>query len=203
MLLTLSSYSQACKNDFIEEITNAFERREKRFKRFADSAVNKLDNHDQLRIINIPVVLARRYVSGDIEPDTLLCLLNPRRIEFDKAIVLIGSTYRGMITKRVSCEGRFSEMHDSFSALMQPLADKILQIEPDIIFRVVNIPRVYWYIKDEQLFVLTYEHQLSKMFNFQTYNVTTYLDSIFTGADVFLVPRQIWVISGIDGCVIY
>lgn len=202
VLFTLSGYSQACKNEFIEGIIYALERREKRFKRFANSAVNQLDNQNQLRIINIPVVFPRRNVSGDIEPDTLLCLLNPRSVEFDKAIVLKGSTYSGMVTKTVSCEGRFFEMHGSISAFRQPLAEKIMWIEPDLIFRVEGIPRVYWYINDEQLFVLTYEHQLSKIFNFRTYNVTTYLDSIFTGADMFLT-RPIWVISGSEGCVIF
>jgi hypothetical protein len=202
----LSGYSQACKNDFIEGITNAYYSKVKRFNRIAIAAVNRLDKNGQINVINIPVVLARSYIIGDIEPDTLLCLLNPRRIEFDAAIILKDSIFHGVVhlsATRLSKSGDFFDSNHSFSVFMEPLVKKIMEIKPDIIFRVVNIPGVYWYLKDKQLFVLTFKHTGNKMLDFETHKLSTYIDSIFSGYNMFLVPRQIWVISGPRGGVRY
>jgi len=189
----LTCYSQDCKTEFIAGITSTYNKKVEKFNKVSFTAVDKFLKHERLNTIEILVIFSCKEIyREDIVPEKLLCYLNYRKIEYDEAIIFKDTLYHGIVTASPSSkyDVMYLDTNQILSVFMQPLAQKIKEIKPDFIFRVYNIPEAYWYIKDEQLFVLTYEHQDKKMNDIKTFNVDTYLGSVFEKSDVLFLTTK-------------
>jgi len=77
------------------------------------------------------------------------------------------------------------------------LTKAIMGINPDIIFCIYNIPRRYWYVKGNELFVLSYEHRTNEIEGFMVYKAMPFIEEHLNEKELcFLSHKRVIVISG-------
>jgi len=136
---------------------------------------------ENVKIIHIPRMFVtkrgeRLYRRGKARKEDLVCHLNTRKLQFDDAFIFSDTAIIG----RVSCfwctninDSRFRDSTEI--KFWQPLMLEIRKIAPDFIFRIHNLSQNYWYVKNNQLYVLTYDHTVYGLKNFVTVKADDYI----------------------------
>jgi hypothetical protein len=193
--------SQNCISSFTESITNEYNK-EIKFEQKADRIIKReiSDYSDNFRIIYIPVVFsskkgAKLSENGRIDKENLLCLINSKTMDFDEALVIKDTLILGSVLK-IPGAGYAFDNEKFRKNFIKPLVSEINSINPDIIFRIYNVPRCYWYIKNNELFVLSYDHKSRKMENFKRHNASEYIqESLMTDDLNFISNKRVIVIG--------
>lgn len=143
---------------------------------------------------------AELYSNRKVEKDKLLCYLNTRKLLFDESFIYSDTSVIGVVSRCATYSGAKYELNGdttSYVNFLLPLITKVRDIAPDFIFRVYNLPQCYWYIKNNQLFVLYYKHEESKIEKFETIKVSDFIRDYLKEDDlVFLYHKRVEVISG-------
>lgn len=196
--------AQECGNLFIENMVNVFNAKTKELNRNAYKNITQRD-HKQIEIINVPIIFvteegAELYSNRKVEKDKLLCYLNTQKLLFDESFIYSDTSIMGVVCRSATYKGveyEFYENTTSYVNVLLPLITKVRDIDPDYIFRVYNLPQCYWYIKNNQLFVLYYKHEESKMEKFETLQASVFIRDYLKEDDlVFLYYKRVEAISG-------
>jgi hypothetical protein len=196
--------AQECSDLFIENIEKAFTDKTKDFTKKSYKNITGRD-FKQIEIINIPVIFATKegaklFSNKEVERDKLLCYLNTRKLLFDESFIYSDTAIRGVVSRRATYDGikyEWNEDTTSYVNFLRPLMTKVREIAPDYIFRVYNLPQCYWYIKQNQLFVLYYKHEETVMEKFDTIPAADFIRDYLKDEDlVFLYHKRVEVISG-------
>jgi len=71
-----------------------------------------------------------------------------------------------------------------------------MKINPDIIFSIYNIPRCYWFVKDNEFYVFVYEHENNEMKSFLIYEAKSFIEEKLKEKELcFLSHKRVIVIS--------
>ncbi|NJN27771.1 MAG: hypothetical protein HC819_18280 [Cyclobacteriaceae bacterium] len=122
--------------------------------------------------------------------------MNANKLDFDEVIVGYDSALKGVIYLWSSQKIEYIQDEDT-KDFMLPLFKKILEINPDFILSVYNLPEVYWYVKDDKLYALSYAHQDKTMRDFRIWIAKDYIKTCFNDKELmFLSPKRVKVVSG-------
>lgn len=202
--LCFIAQAQECSTLFIENIEKEFKYRTEDFNKKSYKNISGVD-FSQIEIINVPVIFvtkegAKLYSNKKVEKDKLLCYLNSRKLLFDESFVYSDTTIIGVVSRCATYDGIKSEWNKdttSYVNYLRPLMTKVREISPDYIFKVYNLPQCYWYIKNNQLFVLYYKHEESGMEEIETIPICDFIRDHLKEDDlVFLYYKRVEVISG-------
>lgn len=159
--------AQNCVENFIEDVLNVAQINNKKFYKKALTTVKSHSNDyfdlADIRFLNIPVVFSTRKGAkiantGNLDKEKLLCYLNGKSLVFDEALVVQDTIVLGAVIQ--SPNPAFNlEFIRNIDLYRVQLAKVIMEINPDIIFSIYNIPRCYWFVKDNEFFVLSYERE--------------------------------------------
>ena len=195
--LCLIAEAQECGDSFIESIEKVFLDRTNNFNK---KSYKNLVGHDisQIDIINVPVIFvskegAKLYSQKKTEKNKLLCYLNCKKLLFDESFIYSDTTILGVVHRSPTFDGiKFNKSSTTYVNFLRPLLAKIREIAPDYIFRVYNLPECYWYIKNNQLFVLYYKHEDSILKDFDTLQAYDFIKYYLKEDDlVFLYHKRV------------
>lgn len=189
--------AQNCLQDFVEDVLHTSQVKNEKFYKKARRVIKSYskdyyNNLKNLKVINIPEVFSTKEgerSSRNISKQNLLCYIDGKSMVFDEALVVQDTTVLGAIF----FDFGFKRDVDSFRV---QLAKAILKVNPDIIFSIYNIPRCYWYVKDNQLYVLSSETEPSGMKYFKVYKAASYIKDYLKEDDVrYLSHKRVIVIG--------
>jgi len=197
--------AQSCAQNFVEDVLTASQIKSEKFHKIVRTTILKDRSNDfsfnNVKALIIPVVFSTREGArisnvGKLNKEKLLCYLDGKSIVFDEALIVQDTVVLGAIIQspNPAIDLEFIRDVDSYRV---KLAKAILKTSPDIIFSIYNIPRCYWYIKGNELFVLSYEHRNNEMEDFMLYNAKSFIEEHLNEKDLwFLSHKRIIVISG-------
>ena len=198
LFLLNSSYilSQECELRFIEDVIEKYKTiqyDEIVCKTLKDSLKEKeCFSFDSLKTTYIPSINFDKKVLklDSIVSYKLLCYLNTKKLYFDNILVFHKKSLCGLIIESASNNNYvFLNKNDLLTNIYTPLGDEILKIEPDFVFRIYNLPLVYWYIKNKKLYALSYQQNKNEMVNFQSYDAKFYIDNYITEKDIIYLKK--------------
>lgn len=182
------SQSQDCKNNFANTVSQNYLNNHNRFEKIVAKSLKdqKYTLPEGYRIINIPVIVfdgKPEINRNDSLRDIFFCLLCDQRIEFDEAFIFIDTLFYGMVNRcpAKDCKVKFIKGSETSSVYRSSLAKKLNEIKPDVVFRIYNLPNVYWYLKKKQLLALSYKlsnEGYGTMTNFQIIKPEEYINSV-------------------------
>lgn len=196
--------AQECVSPFIRNTIDVFNAKSKEFSKQVYEKV-QIRNTQQVEFINIPVMFATKkgaklFCSKSLKKEDLLCYLNVRKLQFDESFIYSDSIVVGAISRGMTYYGEKYEFYDkttSYINFLYPLITEIRRIAPDFIFRIYNLSQCYWYIKDNQLYVLFFKHDELEIRDFKILKAVDFIRDYITEDDlVFLYYKRVEVISG-------
>lgn len=188
--------AQNCLQDFVEDVLHTSQVKNEKFYKKARRVVKSYSNDyysnlKNLRVINIPEVFSTKEGERkrrNLSKQNLLCYIDGKSMVFDEALVVQDTTVLGAIFQSYHSALGLKFIPDVDSFRVQ-LAKTILKINPDIIFSIYNIPWCYWYIKDNQLYVLSYDKS-SEMNHFKVYKASSYIKDYLKEDDIRLLGHK-------------
>lgn len=193
-----------CSDLFVENIKQVFKAKIEDFnKKSCKNITGRYLN--QIEVINVPVIFvtkegAKLYCNKEAEKNKLLCYLNSQELLFDESFVYLDTAIIGVVSRRATYYGikyEWNEDTTSYVNFLRPLMTKVREIAPDYIFKVYNLPQCYWYIKQNQLFVLYYKHEEAGIEELETIQADVFIRDYLKEDDlVFLYYKRVEVISG-------
>ena len=192
-MITCVVHAQECSSSFVIDVAKRFNRQSNNFNRIVRNTLKQhtIDIKD-VEVIHIPVIFSTREASrrtsrgNRLNISDFFCYFNPRSLDFDETILLQDTTIIGVILPSASSL-RMQYVVKNVDLYRKQLAKKILEINPDVIFSIYNIPRRYWYIKNKELFVLAFKKDLE---NFKIYDVDFYIENEITEEDLFFITNR-------------
>lgn len=197
--------AQNCVENFIEDVLNVAQINNKKF---YEKAVTTVKSHSNdyfdladIRFLNIPVVFSTRKGAkianaGNLDKEKLLCYLNGKSLVFDEALVVQDTIVFGAVIQSSNPAFDLEFIRDIDLYRVQ-LAKVIMEINPDIIFSIYNIPRCYWFVKDNDFFVLYYERESTEKNFFVIYNAKSFIEEHLNKEELFFLSyRRVIVVSG-------
>lgn len=214
ILLTLSLNfvytvkAQNCVQSFVKDVLSTSQVKHEKFNNKVRTTVKSYSNVDfhsldSARVITIPVVFSTKEGTkisgkGNLSKEKLLCYIDGKSMVFDEALIYSDTVILGAVIQspNPNCSLRYE--NDSFRInFIRPLINEIKRINPDIIFSIYNIPQCYWYVKDNELFVLSYEHKNTEMEGFMIYKAKSFIEEHLKEEELcFLSHKRVIVISG-------
>lgn len=202
LLRTTALYAQDCEKAFIETMLNTYKCKEETFHKEALRSVKKYSNSDykhliNAKVLNIPVVFSRekgaKICKGEVDKKNLLCYLDGKKMAFDETLIYLDTLVLGAIIQDPNPNNELKYENDTFrKTFIRPLITEIRKINPDIIFSVYNLSGCYWYIKENQLYVLSFEHKNTQRTNFKVHTVAHYIENYLKNENLcFLSPKRI------------
>lgn len=198
--INMSTNAQKCSADFVSSLRRSFGKTESDLEKIRSITDEYLhDNHlsKDYNILYIPEIYAtkcgyKHYRNGDGDKERLLCYLNTENLYMEKAIVFNSNEIIGVVWRNNKLKEPFELVHDkNDNAFMKPLVNEIEKIDPDIVFKIFNIPRSYWYVKDNKLFALSYDHTHDEIRNVESHDASTYISTYLSQNDLmFLVTKR-------------
>ena len=197
--------AQNCVENFIEDVLNVEQINNKKFYKKALTTVKSYSNDyfdlADIRFLNIPVVFSTRKGAkisnaGNLDKEKLLCYLNGKSLFFDEALVVQDTIVLGAVIQ--SPNPAFDlEFIRNIDLYRVQLAKVIMEINPDIIFSINNIPRCYWFVKDNDFFVFSYERESTEKNGFVIYKAKSFIEEHLNEEELcFLSYKRVIVISG-------
>jgi len=197
--------SQDFCNSFVIDVTNRFNRQSNSFNRIVRNALKEnAIGIENMQVIHIPLMFVTRkgekfYRRGKANKEDLICLLNKKKMQFNESFVFSDTTVIG----KVSCFWCANINNTKFRnraeiEFWRPLMLEIKKIAPDLIFSIHNLPQCFWYIKDNQLYVLSYEHTVHELKNFVTVKADDFIKCFIDDRDLVFLSHKI-VESKISG----
>ncbi len=186
ILLSLNEgYAQNCKGSFIDAIEHTYNKSKKKFDRISEKSIIKSNKSksiffDDYKIMNIPVIVGEERKGVKINKENFFCHLNVKRMEFDESLISKDSTLLGIVREcpGTDCRYELDDTSPRFNIFMRPLASKLSSIKPDIIFSIYHITNSYWYLKDGELKVLSYENENGYIINIKICDAEEYIHSL-------------------------
>jgi hypothetical protein len=200
--------AQNCAQSFVEDVLHTAQVKNEKFYKKVRTTVKSYSNDDynrleNARVFNIPVVFstkdgAKISGTGNLSKEKLLCYIDGKSLVFDEALIYSDTVILGAVIQNPDPNCSLKYENDSFRiSFIRPLINEIKKINPDVIFSIYNIPRCYWYIKENELFVLSYEHKNTEMKGFMVYKAKLYIEEHLKEEELcFLSHKRVIVISG-------
>lgn len=183
---------------FQEDVQQCFAVKDKLFtkraKRFMLSAIHN-QKSDSIKVINVPVIYSSKKAvkslrKGNINKNDFFGYLDASSMSFDESIIINDTVVAYIIpsansSKELECLTILDDYRKSE-------AQEIININPEVIFTIYNIPRCCWYIKDAELYVLAYQNDV-----FKSFRATDYLRDYLTEEQIsYIYHKKVVVISG-------
>ena len=204
LTVNVNSKAQSCVTDFIQDITNYYSDKKNKYEKNTERNIKRYRqkgyNLDSVHIILIPIIFSSREgakLSGEcrLKKENLFCYIDSKSLDYDEALIFLDNEILGSIIKFPG--SGYILLNDSLRIeFIKPLIAEIRSIDPDIIFQIYNLPRCYWYIKNNDLFVLSFEQENSEMNNFNNFTAAEYIKEHLQEYEVhFLSNKRIVVIG--------
>ena len=125
----------------------------------------------------------------------MVCDLNKKKLQFNKSLIFSDTTIIGEVSCFWSTDINDLEFRNSTKIkFWHPLMLEIKKIAPDFIFTIFNLPNSYWYVKNNQLNVLmyehTYEHSVPVLKNFVTVKADDYIKHYIEGTELIFLSHK-------------
>ncbi|MBN2772867.1 MAG: hypothetical protein JXR31_01370 [Prolixibacteraceae bacterium] len=197
------SYAQNCKDNFIENVEQTYNKSKSKFGRIISKSENKSSqfksvNFDNLTTIYIPIIVSKKAKGIKVNKENFLCNLNVKEMEFNEAAIIKDSVVFGIVTQcpEDCCKYKFVNNSPYIDLFVKPLVEKLIEIRPCIIFSIYNITDAYWFIKDSELKVLVFETNESNSTDLKIYKAEEYIYSLSEEQiNSFLYLKRVKVIS--------
>jgi len=197
--------AQICVQNFIADVLNVSQNKDKKFYKEALTTSKSYFNDPiylkDVRFLYIPVVFSTREgaklsSAGKLSKEKLLCYLDGKSLTFDEAFAFKDTAVLGVIIQSPN-PAFVREFIRDIDLYRVQLAKKIVEINPDIIFIIYNLPRCYWFLKNNELYVLSYKHENTEIGSFMIYRAELFIKEHLNEKDLcFLSYKRIIVISG-------
>jgi hypothetical protein len=186
--------AQNCLSDFMQEVTQCYVTKNETFTKEANRLIPSISDN-QKKIINVPVIYSTKKAvkisrKVRINKDNFFCYLDASSMSFDESII-ITDTVVGIVIPSAdpSQKLEYINVEDDYH---KTVAEEIRRINPEVIFTIYNIPRCYWYFKDNEMNVLANPNN-----GFKAYKATDYWKDYLTEEQIsFLYHKKVVVISG-------
>lgn len=202
-LLSMSS-AQACKDTFMREVTRNFIIKDYQSQQLAREALvgTRYDSIGQdisYRILNIPSLFFSekgrevRKLRGstgneafyELLRQNFWCYLDPQNMVVEEALLCKDSIAIDYLIEIEPFKFKLSPPVQN-----QQVVEMLLRIDPIFIFSITNI-FAYWYIKDSQLFVISYDTDIvDKEIGFFIFDADTYISQYLTNQDLDWITNQ-------------
>ena len=166
----------------------------KRAKKILLSSIH-VQKSDSIKVINIPVIYSSKKAAKilrerNINKNEFFKYLDVSSMSFDECII-INDTVASYIIPSAN-PSKKSECLKVLDDYRKSKAKEIININPEVIFTIYNIPRCCWYIKDTELYVLAYQNDV-----FKSYRAIDYLRNYLTEEQIsYIYHKKVVVISG-------
>lgn len=198
--------AQDCVEDFVEEVLNVWHLRSEKFDRQFKKAIKNFSRRNQqclagTRVLHIPILFSTREGSKksgerDINQKNLFCYIDTQSMRFDESIFYSDTVVLGIIVdeRPLFPIGFRNDIQIDY---YRPLFNTIMKNNPDVIFKIYNIPRRYWYVKENELFVISLERMANEVGKSTIHKPKPFNDVQFEKDEFwFLSHRRVIVISG-------
>ena len=155
-----------------------------------------------MEIFHIPEIFVikkgeKLYRRKQADKKNLICYLNKKKLRFDDSFIFSDTSIIGIVSRFNITDIKFYDDTSTYVNHLRPLMLEIKKIAPDFVFRIYNLPQCYWYIKNNQIYVLAYEHIERDLRNFFTVTADEYIKNYITETDlVFLSHKPVEIVSG-------
>lgn len=180
---------------FQKDVQQCFAAKDKLFtkkaRRLMLSAIHR-QKSDSIKVINVPVIYSSKEAvkilrKGNINKNDFFGYLDASSMSFDECIIINDTVVAYIIS--TSKESECLTILDDYR---KSEAQEIININPEVIFTIYNIPRCCWYIKDAEMYVLAYQNDV-----FKTYRATDYLRDYLTEEQIsYIYHKKVVVIGG-------
>jgi hypothetical protein len=187
-IFNLIIHSQDCKNNFANTVSQNYSNNQNRFEKIVAKSLKdqKCTLPEGYRIINIPVIVFDGKAKGnqvDSVHNIFFCLLCDQTIEFDETFIFIDTLFYGIVNRcpTKDCKVKFIKGSEPYGVYLTPLAKKLNEIKPEVVFRIYNLPNVYWYLKKKEFYALSFKlsnEGYGTMTNFQIIKPEAFINSV-------------------------
>ena len=199
LLLTIKiAHAQECSSCFIDCITSIWQKQSKKFDKKTFHTLDK-SLWDNIDIIHIPEMFVTKegeklFSKREASKENLICYLNTKKILFNESYIYSDTTIVGALLDQYELGLKYVDNKNIYTSISLPLMIKMKEISPDFIFHIYNLPECYWYIKNDQLYVLSYKHTETGIKDIDTMKANEYIRNYLNEEDlVFLSSRPIYV----------
>ena len=194
--------AQECSDLFAFDVSKLFNHKEKEFdKKVHNTLKEHTVNIKDIEIIFIPEMFVTQkgeklYRDKKADKEDLICHLNKKKLRFDDSFIFSDVAIIGVVSRFNTNDLKFYDATSTYANHLRSLMLEVRRITPDFIFRIYNLPQCYWYVKNDRLYVLTYEHTDDGLSNFVTVSADEYLKHYINGTDLeFLSHKPVEIIS--------
>lgn len=181
--------------EFTTDIENTYNIKKKEFVKTANKEIKRYDKNltlDTQQVIFIPVVFAtkkaaKHFGKWRLKKDSLLYYLDGKNMLFEIALQ-VKDTQLNAITYIINTKCKLK--YEPNRPFFKPLLEAIQKEKPDIVFKAYNIPDCYWFIKNHQLYALSYTHVNRTMENFIVYSADMYIRKYLDEIDVQCIENK-------------
>jgi len=202
LITTFAVQAQECSDVFVNDVVKLFNRKEKAFNKNVHRVLNDhaIDIKD-IEIIHIPLMFVTKkgvklYRNRKADKEDLFCHLNKKKMLYQNSFVFSDTTIIGRIYSCFGCT-IFNDIEFENSnevQLWRLLMFEMKKNAPDFMFRIFNLPsNIFWYVKNNQLYVLTYEHTLRESKDFINVRADEYIKQYIEDTDLVFLSHKIVV----------
>ncbi len=200
MLNSSYSFSQDYETKFIKEVAKKHSKTQPDrliSKTLKDCAKSEEGTPlDSLMTIYIPSINFSKKINnqqGHLTAYNLLYYLNIKKFYPDIILVFRQKKIIGYLSARGMSRNDYVYINksDMLNISYSQLADEIPKIEPDFMFSIYNLPMVYWYVKNEKLYALSYQKDENGMVNLKSYEATYYINNYLSYKDIIYFKKVI------------
>jgi hypothetical protein len=196
------SFSQNCNGSFINKLKIAYSDKKESFEKIVSRSLKEnaekfSDVQNGLTQFYFPVIFSTRKAEdasrkNNLLKDSLLCYLDGSNIEFEDAILLSDTALYGSVIRYRDSKSRgtFLDSADVYTTFRKPLVEKLLELNPEIVFTVYNLANTYWYIKEDELYVITYRNTVREMSELKIFTADEYINTILINDDILYLSSK-------------
>lgn len=191
--INITAHSQVDNNSFITEIKKNYARNFNKYSIISNNVMSDCYGNKSIKCLTytfIPELLLKRDkdIYKNIDSVNIVKYLRCKSMFYHKTLVAKNNSFIGVIWSYTSNKNRFNPKPNINNFIFENLFFKLNEIKPDIIFTVQNIDG-YFYIKDNELFVMDFSRNEKKFTEYSVIEFTClYKDDIFTPF-FFFTPR--------------
>ncbi|MDO9152781.1 MAG: hypothetical protein Q7U47_03580 [Paludibacter sp.] len=183
--IRITAYSQVDYNPFISQLKYIYAENSNKYCVLSKKVMSNYYGNKSIKCLTytfIPELLLNRDndIYKNIDSTNIVKYFDGKSLFFHKALVARNNNFVGVIWSYTSNKNRFNPKPDIRNFIFENLFIKLNEIKPDIIFTVQNIDG-YFYIKDNELFVLDFSRNENFFTKYTLIEFTRiYKDDIFS-----------------------
>lgn len=175
-----SVQSQNCGDFFMDNYKVDTKKITRIIKRELKQNTNQKEALNHYNSINIMLIDAytRNFDTAKFNKQNLLCYLNLKKVTLREAIIKKDSLPVGILFPWGRGKYELKNINDDYYVFNKELIEQIIDINPDFIFEIENIPEAYWYIKEDKLYTLSFRNSDGKIQDIKIVNPDFFINHL-------------------------